>query len=46
MNHKAMCRHFDVYEERGVAPGAKYHKYEFVMSDAHVIVTEIVALNV
>ena len=46
MNHKAMCRHFDVYEERGVASGAKYHKYEFVMSDAHVIVTEIVALNV
>lgn len=46
MTFKERCKYFDVYEEHGVAPGAKYHRYEFEVTDAHMIITEIVALNV
>lgn len=46
MDHEARCKHFDVYEEQGVAPGAKYHRYDFDLYCTYIVMVETVALNV
>lgn len=46
MSHEARCRYFDVYEEYGVAPGAKFHRYEFDLYCNYIIVCETIAYNV
>ena len=46
MTHEERCRHFNVYEEHGVAPGSLYHRYEFDITSSHVIMSEVIAYNV
>lgn len=46
MSHEARCRHFDVYEEYGVGPGSKYHRYDFDLYCDHIIMVETIAYNV
>lgn len=46
MSHEERCDYFDVYEEYGVAPGAKFHRYEFDLYCSHIIICETIAYNV
>ena len=46
MDHEARCDYFDVYEEQGVAPGALYHRYEFKLTNTHIVMSEVVTRNV
>ena len=46
MSHAARCEYFDVYEEYGVAPGSKFHRYDFDVSCCYVIMIETVAYNI
>ena len=46
MTHEERCRYFDVYEEHGVAPGSKYHRYDFDLHCNYIIMIETVAYNV
>ena len=46
MEHEEFCRYFDVHEECGVAPGGKYHRYDFDLYDSHIVMVETVAFNV
>lgn len=46
MSQEEKCKYFDVYEEFGVIPGGKYHRYDFDLYDSHIIVVETVGYNV
>ena len=46
MNHDEKCDYFDVYEEHGVAPGAKYHRYDFDLYCNYIIMVETIGINV
>lgn len=44
--HAEKCEYFNVEEEYGVAPGSKYHRYEFHISAEHAVMIETIAWNV
>ena len=46
MTDAEKCDYFGVYEEYGVAPGALYHRYEFELTNGHIIMSELLAYNV
>lgn len=46
MDHEARCDYFDVYEEKGVLPGAIFHRYVFKLMSTHIVMSEVVARNV
>ena len=46
MSQEEKCKYFDVYEEFGVIPGGKYHRYDFNLYDSHIIMVETIAYNV
>ena len=46
MDHEERCRYFDVYEEHGVAPGSKFHRYDFDLYENYIIMVETIAYNV
>ena len=46
MTHEGRCDYFDVYEERGVFPGALYHRYEFNLTSTHIVMSEVISRNV
>ena len=46
MSFEEKCDLFGVKEEHDVMPGALYHRYDFICTGNHIIMTETVAYNV
>ena len=46
MSFEERCDLFGVCEEYNVMPGALYHRYDFICTGNHIIMTETVAYNV